>query len=198
MTILSWEPELIEMPEDACHSHGAVAPWWTKVEIKIVILNIGIARDTSLQTRELDVDMEEAYADTVVTCPPLRCCATDLAMAGFSATQRILRAMPSSYLSCDNLHDACYELVPCSKCISSIYMKQYRLRIRVRGRNGGLSLRLVPKTWTLQQGLTKRVSVFVRIVMTATYCVTVSPSLLPVILIYLSLSVIEAVKWLYQ
>lgn len=121
MTILSWEPELIEMPEDACHSHGAVAPWWTKVEIKIVILNIGIARDTSLQTRELDVDMEETFADTVVTCPPLRCCATDLAMAGFSATQRILRAMPSSHLSCDNLHDACYDLVPYSKSLSSIY-----------------------------------------------------------------------------
>ena len=33
---------------------------------------------------------------TVLNCPPLRCWATDLATDGFSATQRILRAMCAS------------------------------------------------------------------------------------------------------
>ena len=62
------------MPEDACHSHGAVTPWWTKVEIKIIILYVGIARNASLQTGELDMNTKgEKINITVVTCPPLRC-----------------------------------------------------------------------------------------------------------------------------
>ena len=52
--VLRWEPELSEMPDDACHGHGAVAPWWTKVEIELVILYIWAASDASLQTRELE------------------------------------------------------------------------------------------------------------------------------------------------
>ena len=55
LIILGWKFELIEMPEDACHGHGAVAPWWTKIEIKVVILDIRIARNASLQTSELEV-----------------------------------------------------------------------------------------------------------------------------------------------
>lgn len=51
------------MPNDACHSHGAVAPWWTKVEFKIVILNIGIAPNASLENRELDVDTKKEKAN---------------------------------------------------------------------------------------------------------------------------------------
>ena len=46
------------MAEDACHGHGATAPRWTKIEIKIVILDIRIARNTSLQMRELQVIMK--------------------------------------------------------------------------------------------------------------------------------------------
>lgn len=52
--VLRWEFELIEMPDDACHGHGAVAPWWTKIEVEFVILYIWIAGDASLQTRELE------------------------------------------------------------------------------------------------------------------------------------------------
>lgn len=55
LLVLVWKFELVEMPEDACHGHGAVAPWWTKVEIKIVILYIWIASNTSLRTRELQI-----------------------------------------------------------------------------------------------------------------------------------------------
>lgn len=52
LLVLSWKSELIEMAEDAGHGHGAVAPWWTKVEVEIVILYIWITRDASLQTYE--------------------------------------------------------------------------------------------------------------------------------------------------
>ena len=57
LIILSRKFELIEMPDDACHSHRGVAPWWTKIEIKVVILDVQIARNASLQTRELEVMM---------------------------------------------------------------------------------------------------------------------------------------------
>ena len=40
------------MPNDAGHGHGAVAPWWAKVEVEIVILDIRIAVNPSLQIRE--------------------------------------------------------------------------------------------------------------------------------------------------
>lgn len=53
LIVLSWEFELSEMPEDACHCHGAVAPWWTKVEIEVVILYVWIAGNASLQICEL-------------------------------------------------------------------------------------------------------------------------------------------------
>ena len=53
----SRESELIEMPQDACHGHGAIAPWWTKVEIEIVVLYIWIAGDTSLQNHELELPL---------------------------------------------------------------------------------------------------------------------------------------------
>lgn len=51
------------MPNDACHSHGAVAPWWTKVEIKIIILNIGIAPDASLENGEPDINTKQDKID---------------------------------------------------------------------------------------------------------------------------------------
>ena len=47
------------MAEDARHRHGAVAPWWTKVEIELIIFDIGISRNTSLQTRELEAIMSQ-------------------------------------------------------------------------------------------------------------------------------------------
>lgn len=53
--VLSREFELIEMADDACHGHGTVAPWWTKVEIEIIILHIWITGNASLQTHELDI-----------------------------------------------------------------------------------------------------------------------------------------------
>ena len=56
--ILSGKFELIEMAKDACHGHGATAPRWTKVEIKIVILDIQVARNASLQMREQELIME--------------------------------------------------------------------------------------------------------------------------------------------
>ena len=55
LLISRWEFELIEMPEDTCHGDRAVAPWGTKVEIKIVVLHIRVSRNASLQKRELDV-----------------------------------------------------------------------------------------------------------------------------------------------
>ena len=45
------------MTDDARHRHGAVAPWWTKVEFELIIFDIGISRNTSLQTRELEAFM---------------------------------------------------------------------------------------------------------------------------------------------
>ena len=62
------------MTDDASHRHGAVAPWWTKIELEIIILDIGIARNTSLQTRELDANASQIKnKDTVDTwAPPLR------------------------------------------------------------------------------------------------------------------------------
>ena len=45
------------MTDDARHCHGAIAPWWAKVEIEIIILDIGIARDISLQTRKLEANV---------------------------------------------------------------------------------------------------------------------------------------------
>ena len=47
------------MTDDARHRHGAVAPGWTKVEIEVIILDIGIARDISLQTRELEANVSQ-------------------------------------------------------------------------------------------------------------------------------------------
>ena len=47
------------MTDDARHRHGAVAPWWTKVEIEFIIFDIGIARNTSLQTRELEANVSQ-------------------------------------------------------------------------------------------------------------------------------------------
>lgn len=47
--VLSWKFELIEMADDACHGYGAVAPWWTKVEIEFVILYILVTGNASLQ-----------------------------------------------------------------------------------------------------------------------------------------------------
>lgn len=48
MLVLRWEFELIEMADDAGHGCGAIAPWWTKIEIKIVILYILIPGNASL------------------------------------------------------------------------------------------------------------------------------------------------------
>ena len=61
------------MTDDARHGHGAVAPGWAKGEIEFIIFDIGIARNTSLQTRELEANVCQNHQEnTVVTCPPLR------------------------------------------------------------------------------------------------------------------------------
>ena len=47
------------MTDDARHRHGAVAPGWTKIKIEVIILDIGIAPDISLQTRELEAKVSQ-------------------------------------------------------------------------------------------------------------------------------------------
>ena len=45
------------MTDDARHRHRAVAPRWAKAEIEFIIFDIGIARNTPLQTRELETNV---------------------------------------------------------------------------------------------------------------------------------------------
>lgn len=83
------------MAKDAGHRNGTISPWWIKCEIELVVLDVLITSDIMLE-----LDMRRIYDIaglcfnlTVWTCPPERCWATDFAIEGFSATQRILGAM---------------------------------------------------------------------------------------------------------
>ena len=48
------------MPDNASHGDGAVAPWWTKVEIELVVLYVWIPGDTSLPAHQLQSTTGEA------------------------------------------------------------------------------------------------------------------------------------------
>lgn len=71
----------------ARHNDSAIAPW-SEVVREFVILDIGRAPDTMLQP----INKCSSFCQmllTVLRRPPARCWATALAIAGFSATQRI-------------------------------------------------------------------------------------------------------------
>ena len=48
LLVTRWEPELVEMADNARHGDGAVTPWWAEVEIKIVILYVRATDNVSL------------------------------------------------------------------------------------------------------------------------------------------------------
>lgn len=78
------------MSEDAGHGDVAVTPGRTEGEVETVVLDILIASDGSLVSLSACIVFPYDHPRlTVLNWPPLRCWATDLAIAGFSATQRI-------------------------------------------------------------------------------------------------------------
>jgi hypothetical protein len=42
------EVEIVQMPDNAGHGDGAVAPGWTKVEVELIVLDILIPRHRAL------------------------------------------------------------------------------------------------------------------------------------------------------
>jgi hypothetical protein len=46
--VLVLEVEIVQMPDNAGHGDGAVAPGWTKVEVELIVLHILISRHRAL------------------------------------------------------------------------------------------------------------------------------------------------------
>ena len=78
------------------HGHTALAPWLSEREVELVVLNVRITINATLNresTLAMPRKVERSLTTRTFWLPPARWCATDLAMAGFSATQRIFDTM---------------------------------------------------------------------------------------------------------
>ena len=146
--VLCRKPELIEMPKDACHCHGAVAPWWTKVEIEIVVLYIWIAGNASLHTREPGIitsDLESTYRSYLPS--------TQMLSHRFGNGWLLSNAEDltcHAVFSFELLHDASGQLLPSFQSLCSIIEAEQfeEYEYAERRMNEPLSeprLRLVPK-----------------------------------------------------
>ena len=87
--VLRLEFEARKMTENAGHGNRAIAPL-LEVEVEFVVLDILVACDGMLSLCQDRRKVQKESSPTVTILPPLRCCATALAIAGFSATHRIL------------------------------------------------------------------------------------------------------------
>ena len=84
----------MKMTQDTGHGDLGMAPWLAEGKGELVILHISNSPYIMLQQPSDECDKRQVgKRQTVVTTPPPRCCATAFAIAGFSATQRIFRAM---------------------------------------------------------------------------------------------------------
>lgn len=92
--MLTVEIHASQMPNYAGHGHLTAAPGATKIELKLIILDILVATDGYLFLLSVwGFHKDRRKRLTVCMEPPDMCWATDLAMAGFSATHNILGAM---------------------------------------------------------------------------------------------------------
>ncbi len=84
-----------EMAKHTGHRNRTIPPWLGKGIIESIILDISITWDITLDPISMNITSKpEPGSDlTTWTWPPARCCATDFAIEGFSATQRILGAI---------------------------------------------------------------------------------------------------------
>jgi hypothetical protein len=84
------------MTNHTSHCHRTIPPRGSKVELKLIILHVLVSTDCMLHPfiSRLLIAIFELL--TVWKEPPDMCVATARAMAGFSATQRIFRAMAST------------------------------------------------------------------------------------------------------
>jgi hypothetical protein len=92
--VLTIKFQTSEMTEHASHRDRAVPPRSTEIKVKLIVLDILISSDCMLRPCSANICTRTMSQPlTVWKEPPDICVATARAIAGFSATQRILRVM---------------------------------------------------------------------------------------------------------